>query len=148
MSKTKDAIDAFMEVGAKHEVVLVGLADEVKRQQSEIRAMEHMARSAANNASQSSLASLKSAAQVETAKAEITAALSAMSELVSQVNVSRQSMELLCAAIETEVRLLEQEIKRQQTELTRLKKTFNRYLIAVGLMAIAGLGLAANSLAL
>lgn len=147
MSKTKDAIDAFMEVGAKHEVVLVGLADEVKRQQSEIRAMEHMARSAANSAAQSSLASLKSAAQVESAKAEISGALIAMQKIIEQVNESRRSMSLLCETIESRFLLLEQANQHQQVELTKLKQKTKRYALTVGLFALAGLVLSATSLA-
>ena len=40
MSKTRDAVQEFMKLGAKYEVVLVGIADELVNQESKLKTVQ------------------------------------------------------------------------------------------------------------
>lgn len=91
MARAKEAVEVFMELGAKYEVVLVGLADEVTKQRRIVESAEH-------NAAKSSESAANAAMQLEATRNEVSEALVQMRETLMQVQTTR---ELADAALQT-----------------------------------------------
>lgn len=86
MAKAKEAVETFMELGAKYEVVLVGLSDEVTRQ-------GRIVKTAAEDAAESSESAANAVRQLEAIRSEATDALGQISVLLAKVDVTHMKAE-------------------------------------------------------
>jgi len=97
MARAKEAVETFMELGAKYEVVLVGLADEVTKQRQ-------LVQSAERNAAESAEKSASAATQLRSTQQQVSEVLAQMRETASRVERLREAAEATWQSLEDRLR--------------------------------------------
>lgn len=130
MARAKEAVETFMELGAKYEIVLVGLSDEVTKQGQTVRA-------AAENAARSSESAANAVMQLEAIRSEATDALASINELLAKVDATHAQAESTLQTLEERLRDLDAADRRQRHETERLARASQRNFILLGTLAVA-----------
>lgn len=132
MARAKEAVETFMELGAKYEVVLVGLADEVTKQRQIIQQAE---RSAAESAERAASAT----AQLKATQQQVSEMLAQMRETASRVEKSRESAEATWQSLEDRLRDLAAADQRQSHTTERLAQAVKRNTLLVAALSVSGI---------
>lgn len=132
MASAKEAVQTFMELGAKYEVVLVGLSDEVTKQGQAVK-------TAAENAARSSESAANAVMQLETIRSEAAKALTSIKELLAKVDATHAEAESTLQTLEERLRGLDAADLRQHHETERLARTSQRNFILLGVSAVASM---------
>jgi hypothetical protein len=128
MAKAKEAVETFMELGAKYEIVLVGLSDEVTRQGRTVK-------TAAENAARSSESAADAVMQLKAVRSEATDALGQMSVLLAKVDVTHMKAESVLQTLKEQLLALDTADQRQRQEIQRLARVSKRNFIILGALA-------------
>lgn len=132
MARAKEAVETFMELGAKYEVVLVGLSDEVTKQGQAVK-------TAAENAARSSESAASAVMQLEAIRSEATDALASINELLAKVDATHAQAESTLQTLEERLRDLDAADRRQRHETERLARASQRNFILLGTLAVASM---------
>ena len=138
MAKAKEAVETFMELGAKYEVVLVGLADEVTRQRRIVESCER-------NAAKSSESAANAAMQMEATRHEVSAVLDHVRETLTLVEAARELTEATLRSLEERLGELKAADQHQRQTSERLARVLKRITLGIGALSVLGtiLGLVA-----
>jgi cell division septum initiation protein DivIVA len=85
MARTKDAVETFLELGAKYEVVLVGLADDMLKQRDKIREVDRRLAEATQQLAQTNSGVSDAISKVRSAVASAETALSHAKDLADEI---------------------------------------------------------------
>jgi len=132
MARAKEAVETFMELGAKYEVVLVGLADEVTKQRQIIQQAE---RSAAESAERAASAT----AQLKATQQQVSEMLAQMRETASRVEKSRESAEATWQSLEDRLRDLAAADQHQSHATEQLAHAVKRNTLLVAALSVSGI---------
>lgn len=130
MAKAKVAVETFMELGAKYEIVLVGLSDEVTRQ-------GRIVKTAAEDAARSSESAADAVMQLKAVRSEATDALASINALLAKVDATHAQAESTLQTLEERLRSLDAADQHQLRETERLGRVSHRNFIILGVVAIA-----------
>lgn len=130
MAKAKEAVETFMELGAKYEIVLVGLSDEVTRQ-------GRIVKTAAEDAARSSESAADAVMQLKAVRSEATDALASINALLAKVDATHAQAESTLQTLEERLRGLDAADQHQLRETKRLGRVSHRNFIILGVVAIA-----------
>lgn len=129
MVSAKDAVATFMELGAKYEVVLVGLADEVTKQR-------RIVESAKRNASKSAESAASAAMQLEATRDEVGEVLAQVRETAIHVEATRELAETTLRSLEDRLCELTAADQHQSQSMERLSKMRTRDNLVVGTVSV------------
>jgi len=138
MAKAKEAVETFLELGAKYEVVLVGLADEVTKQRRIVETAER-------NAAMSSESAANATRQMEATRHEVSEVLGQVREALTRIEQTREQSEATMRSLESRLRELIEVDQHQGRTTDRLARVVKRNTFVVGALSVVGtiLGLVA-----
>ena len=138
MAKAKEAVETFLELGAKYEVVLVGLADEVTKQRQIVETAER-------NAAMSSESAANATRQMEATRHEVSEVLGQVREALTRIEQTREQSEATMRSLEGRLRELIEVDQHQGRTTDRLARVVKRNTFVVGALSVVGtiLGLVA-----
>ena len=138
MAKAKEVVETFMELGAKYEVVLVGLADEVTKQRRIVETAER-------NAAMSSESAANATRQMEATRHEVSEVLGQVREALTRIEQTREQSEATMRSLEGRLRELIEVDQHQGRTTDRLARVVKRNTFVVGALSVVGtiLGLVA-----
>jgi len=138
MAKAKEVVETFMELGAKYEVVLVGLADEVTKQRRIVETAER-------NAAKSSESVANATIQMEATRHEVSEVLGQVREALMRIEQTREQSEATMRSIEGRLHELIEVDQHQGRTTDRLARVVKRNTFVVGALSVVGtiLGLVA-----
>jgi len=138
MAKAKEAVETFLELGAKYEVVLVGLADEVTKQRRIVETAER-------NAAMSSESAANATRQMEATRHEVSEVLGQVREALTRIEQTREQSEATMRSLEGRLRELIEVDQHQGRTTDRLARVVKRNTFVVGALSVVGtiLGLVA-----
>lgn len=119
-----------MELGAKYEIVLVGLSDEVTRQ-------GRIVKTAAEDAARSSESAADAVMQLKAVRSEATDALASINALLAKVDATHAQAKSTLQTLEERLRSLDAADQHQLRETERLGRVSHRNFIILGVVAIA-----------
>lgn len=85
MARTKDAVETFLELGAKYEVVLVGLADDMLKQRDKLREIDGKLAETTKQLAQTSGTVSDAISKVRSAVASAETALTSSKNLADEI---------------------------------------------------------------
>lgn len=129
MASAKDVVANFMELGAKYEVVLVGLADEVTKQREIVE-------SAKSDASKSAESATSAAMRLEATRDEVGKVLAQVREIAIHVEATRELTENTLRALEDRLCELTAADQHQSQSIERLSKMRTRDILVVGTVSV------------
>jgi septal ring factor EnvC (AmiA/AmiB activator) len=132
MARAKEAVETFMELGAKYEVVLVGLADEVTKQRQ-------LVQSAERNAAESAEKSASAATQLRSTQQQVSEVLAQMRETASRVERLREAAEATWQSLEDRLRELTTADQHQKHVTERLTRAVKRNALVVAALSVSGI---------
>jgi len=118
-----------MELGAKYEVVLVGLADEVTKQREIVE-------SAKSDASKSAESATSAAMRLEATRDEVGKVLAQVREIAIHVEATRELTENTLRALEDRLCELTAADQHQSQSMERLSKMRTRDILVVGTVSV------------
>lgn len=130
MARAKEAVETFMELGAKYEIVLVGLSDEVTKQGQTVK-------TAAENAARSSESAANAVMQLEAVRSEATDALARIDALLAKVDATHVQAESALQTLKEQLLDLYTADQRQRQETERLVRISQRIFMILGAGTIA-----------
>jgi len=138
MAKAKEAVETFLELGAKYEVVLVGLADEVTKQRRIVETAER-------NAAMSSESAANATRQMEATRHEVSEVLGQVREALTRIEQTREQSAATMRSLEGRLRELIEVDQHQGRTTDRLARVVKRNTFVVGALSVVGtiLGLVA-----
>jgi len=138
MAKAKEVVETFMELGAKYEVVLVGLADEVTKQRRIVETAER-------NAAKSSESATNATTQMEATRYEVSEVLGQVREALMRIEQTREQSEATMRSLEGRLHELIEVDQHQGRTTDRLARVVKRNTFVVGALSVVGtiLGLVA-----
>jgi CHASE3 domain sensor protein len=119
MASTKDAVEQFLQLGAKYEVVLVGLADDVRKQNYKVDEIDQLARTTAGRASEA-MGNVNTAInEVRASVASAERAIAHAVELTDKTTMLHESTEKLLQQFRSDINDLTAQLGHTTKQLYR-----------------------------
>lgn len=137
MANTKNAVETFLELGAKYEVVLVGLADDVQKQNERIDSIDYLTKTTAERVTQASKSISEAADAARTAISSAEHALSQAREVSDKTVRMQVDAEKLLIEIRSDLENLKHQL--EQT-IVRMHRFFALATMIAAIALVIGVG--------